>query len=87
MPEGEQYVLFEFKRSGRRLPKRVRSKPCGIHDPDSYPIPERFWKLRPTPLTEEERLWLEECGIVWEQKPAVQLPLDFCDRRETVRDT
>ena len=83
----KQLRLFEFMGSGRRIPKRVRWKPCGFYIPGPKPIPEKFWKLRPTALTEEEARWLEACGVAWEQKPAVQLRLDFFYCQKSVQKT
>jgi hypothetical protein len=87
VPTPKQYPLFKFMESRRRIPKQGRSKPCGFYNPGPKPIPEKFWKLRPTALTEEEAQWLKECGVAWDQKPGVQLSLNFCDHQESVRET
>lgn len=87
MPELKQYVLFEFTVSDRSLPKQVGLKPRSIRDPSIEPLPVRLRKLRPARITEEDTRWLEECGIAWEQKPAVQLSLNFFDCQESVQET
>ena len=44
-------------------------------------------KEHPPGITEKDIKWLRECGVAWERKPAVQIPLDFCRRQETVQET
>jgi hypothetical protein len=87
MPEPEQYRLFEFKRSDRDFLAMVGIRRCVIRCfRPRYPA-VRLTKEHPPRITEEDTKWLKDCGVVWEQKPAVQLALDLCGREETVQET
>jgi hypothetical protein len=44
-------------------------------------------KERRVRLNEKDTNWLKACGVGWEREPAFQLPLDFCNRHETVQET
>jgi hypothetical protein len=87
VPEPEPYSLFEFKRNEGNFLKKVGIKPCVIRcfRPRSHAV--ALTKEHLFRLTETDTLWLKECGVAWERKRAVQLPLDFCDRQETVQET
>jgi hypothetical protein len=87
VPEPEQYRLFEFKGSDGSFLKKVGIKPCVIHDPCPQPLQVPVRKERHIRFTGKDAEWLRECGVAWEQKPVVQLPLDFCGRQEAVQET
>lgn len=87
MPEPEQYRLFEFKGSDRDFLRNAGIKRCVIRCFRPRPPAVALVKEHPPRITEEDTKWLRECGVLWEQKQAVQLPLDFCDRQETVQET
>jgi hypothetical protein len=86
VPEPEAYSLFEFNRDDRHFLKRAGIK-CVIRCFRPRPPAVALMKEHPPGITGKDIDWLRECGVVWEQKPAVQLSLDFCDRQETVQET
>ncbi len=53
----------------------------------AQPHAVRLRKKRNVSLTEEDTLWLRACGVAWEQKLAVQLPLDFSGPQKTMQKT
>jgi hypothetical protein len=88
---------LDLMRSDSRFLRKMGIKPCVIDDPAPEPLPEEFIRLcdmthvrakeRRVRLTEKDTNWLKACGVAWEREPAVQLPLDFCGRQETVKET
>jgi len=85
--EPEQLRLFDIKRGDVSFLKEVGIKPCVIRARRSRPLQVPVRKERHIRFTGKDAEWLRECGVAWEQKPAVQLPLDFCGRQETVQGT
>ena len=89
--------LLDLMRSDSEFLRKMGIKPCLIDDPCPEPLPEEFIRLcdmthvrakeRRVRLTEKDTNWLKACGVAWEREPAVQLPLDFCGRQETVKET
>jgi len=87
VPEQEQHRLFEFKRSDLDFLRNAGIKPCVIRCFRPRPPAVALVKERPPGITGTDLQWLKECGVAWEQKRAVQLSLDFCDRQVTVQRT
>jgi hypothetical protein len=86
MPEPEQQRLFEFKGSDLSFLKEVGIRPCVIRCRRPRPLPPSFPAIAPACLTEKEIEWLRECGVAWERKQAIQIPLDFSGCREDEQD-
>ena len=85
MPEPEQLGLFEFNRSDRDFLKKAGIKACVIRC--FRPRPPALMKEHPPGITGKDIEWLRECGVAWERKPAVQIPLDFTGCQETMQET
>ena len=87
MPESKQSRRLEIRRSDRAFLTKAGIKPCVIRcfRPRSSAV--ALVKEHTPCISEEDIKWLKQCGVMWEQKPAVQLSLDFCDRQETVQET
>jgi hypothetical protein len=89
--------LLDLIRSDSRFLRKMGIKPCLLDDPCPEPPPEEFIRLcemahvraaeRCVRLTEKDAQWLKLCGVAWDQKPAVQLSLDFCGSQETIKET
>jgi hypothetical protein len=78
--------LLDLIRSDSEFLRKMGIKACGINDPCPRPLPEEFIRLcEMTHVRAKERLtkadhkWLKAMAVAWEQEPAVQLPLDFCE--------
>jgi hypothetical protein len=86
MPEPEQYRLFEFNRSDRDFLKEAGIKRCVIRcfRPQSPAV--ALIKEHPPRITEKDIEWLRECGVAWERKRPVQIPLDLSGCRKDERD-
>ena len=87
MPEPEQHRLFEFKPSDRDFLRNAGIKPCVIRCFRPRTPAVALVKEHPPGITGKDIEWLRECGVAWEQRPAVQLSLDFCGRQEAVQET
>jgi len=87
VPEPEQCRLFEFNQGDVSFLRKVGIKPCVIRCRRPRPLLPSFPAIAPARLTGKDIVWLKECGVAWEQRPAVQLSLDFCGRQETVQET
>jgi len=87
VPEPEQYRLFEFNQGDASFLRKVGIRPCVIRYRRPRPLLPPFPARSPARLTGKDAEWLRACGIGWEQRPAVQLSLDFCGRQETVQET
>jgi len=87
VPEPEQYRLFEFNQGDVSFLREVGIRPCVIRYRRPPPLLPSFPAIAPARLTGKDIEWLKECGVAWEQRPAVQLSLDFCGRQETVQET
>jgi hypothetical protein len=87
VPERRQYQLFEFTPSDRDFLRKVGIKPCVIRCRRPPPLLPSFPAIAPARLTGKDIEWLRGCGVAWEQRPAVQLSLDFCGRQEAVQET
>ena len=86
MYEWKQYRLFGAGQGDCSFLKKVGIKPCVIVDPIPEPLPVPMRKDRSPRPTEKDTEWLRDCGVAWEQKPAVQIPLDFTDCRKKEPD-
>ena len=85
----EPWVLYLI-RSDSAFLRAVGIKPCLLHDPCPEPPPEEIVRLCEMThvrardprarLTEKDARWLKACGVAWEPEPAIQLPLEFCER-------
>ena|ERR1035438_4551115 len=86
VPEPEPYSLFEFNRGDRHFLTKVGIKPWVIRcfRPQSHAV--ALVKEHPPGITRKDIDWLGECGIAWERKRAVQLPLDFSGCQKNERD-
>jgi hypothetical protein len=82
VPEPEQCRLFEFNQGDASFLRKVGIRPCVIRYRRPRPLLPSFPVIAPARLTGKDIEWLRECGVAWEQKPAVQLSLDFCGCRE-----
>ncbi len=80
----ERWLLY-LLRSDSVFLRSAGIEPCVIDDP--CPGPPPLPRERQARLTERDAEWLRACGIGWEQRPAVQLSLDFCGRQKTVQET
>jgi len=78
-------LLVDLLRSDPAFLRSAGIEPCGIDDPCPGPPPLR--RERQARLTKGDIEWLRECGVAWEQEPAVQISLDFCGGLETVHMT
>jgi hypothetical protein len=87
VPEPEQYRLFEFNQGDVSFLRKIGIRPCVIRYRRPRPLLPSFPVIAPARLTGKDVEWLKECGVAWEQKPAVQLSLDFCGRQKTVQET
>jgi len=82
--------LLDLIRSDSRFLKEMGIKPSLIEDPCPEPPPEEFIRLcdmthvraaeRRVRLTEKDTEWLKALAVAWEPEPAIQLPLDSCER-------
>jgi hypothetical protein len=86
--------LLDLMRSDSEFLRKVGIEPCVIDDPAPKPPLEEVIRqcemthvLVKELLTKADHQWLKAMGVAWEREPAVQLPLDFCDRQETVQET
>jgi len=77
VPEREQCRLFEFNQDDVSFLRKVGIRRCVIHCRRARPLLPSFHTIVPGRLTENDTQRLRECGVAWEQRPAVQLPLDF----------
>ena len=86
-----QYVyedwLLDLIRSDSEFLRRMGIEPCAIGDPCPEPPPLPYPEKPCVRVNEKDARWLKACGIAWEQRPAVQLSLDFCGRQEAVQET
>ncbi len=73
-------LLVGLLRSDSVFLRSAGIEPCVIDFP--CPGPPPLHRERQARLTGKDIDWLRECGVAWEQRPAVQLPLDFCGCRE-----
>ena len=80
-------LLLDLIRSDSEFLRRMGIEPCVIGDPCPEPLPLRFPEEPRVRLTGRDIEWLRECGVAWEQRPAVQLSLGFCGRQEAVQET
>ena len=71
-----EYRLLETVRSDFAFLRSLGIEPCVIDRPLLLPYPGR----PPVRLTDADARWLKACGVAWEPEPAIQLPLDFCQR-------
>ena len=58
--------------------------PCVVDNP--CPRRPRLPRERQARLTGKDIEWLKECGVAWERKQAVQIPLDFSGCRKDDQD-
>jgi hypothetical protein len=86
-PVPEQCRLFEFNQGDVSFLRKVGIRPCVIRYRRPRPLLPSFPAIAPARLTGKDIGWLRECGVAWEQRPAVQLSLDFCGRQEAVQET
>ena len=86
MPEPEAYSLFEFNRGDRHFLRDAGIKPCVIRcfRPQSHAV--ALVTEHPPGITRKDIDWLRECGVAWERKRAVQIPLDFSGCQKNERD-
>ena len=77
-------LLVDLLRSDPAFLRSAGIEPCVTDGPCPGPPPLR--RQRQARLTEKDIKWLKECGVTWEQRPAVQLPLDFSGCRKNERD-
>jgi hypothetical protein len=86
VPEPEQHRLFEFTGSDRDFLTKVGIKPCVIRcfRPRLHAV--ALVKEYPPRITGTDLQWLKECGVAWERKRAVQIPLDFSGCQKNERD-
>ena len=86
MPEPEQLRLFEIRRSDQAFLTKVRIKPCVIRCFRRRPPAVALIREHPPGITRKDIDWLRECGVTWERKRAVQIPLDFSGCQKNERD-
>ena len=86
MPEPEQLRLFEIRRSDQAFLTKVGIKPCVIRCFRPQPPAVALIREHPPGITRKDIDWLRECGVTWERKRAVQIPLDFSGCQKNERD-
>ena len=86
MPEPDQHWLFDFNRSDRDFLRNAGIKPCVIRCFHPRLPAVALIMEHPPGITGKDIEWLRECGVAWERKPAVQLPLDFSGCRNDEHD-
>jgi hypothetical protein len=86
VPEPEQLGLFEFKRSDSSFLTKVGIRRCVIRCFRPRSTAVALIRDHPPGITEKDIEWLRECGVAWERKRAVQIPLDFSGCRNDGQD-
>ena len=86
VPEPEQYRLFEFTGSDRDFLTKVGIRRCVIRCFRPRPPAVALIREHPPGITRKDIDWLRECGVTWERKRAVQIPLDFSGCQKNERD-